>query len=180
MEASVQNVDVYRLAHDLAVRIHGMTLALPAFERFEEGPQIRRSSKRVSASIVEGHTLRKHKAQYLSYLYRALASSDETKEHLQLLRKTGSLSDSGAFEFLSKSCEELSRKLFRFIQAIEKRYATPRYLENPPWKTLNPLRTTLTRRVGLRSTVNCERSTALNRVTLHSPRQPSTINRQRP
>ena len=109
-----------------------MTLALPGFERFEEGQQIRRSSKRVSASIVEGHAQRRHKAQYLSYLYRALGSSDESQEHLLLLKKTGSLSDPAVFESLSKSCEELSRKLFRLIHAIEQRYETPRYLEITP------------------------------------------------
>ena len=132
MEAPLAKLQVYRIAHDLAVRIHAMTLKLPALERYEEAPQVRRSSKRVAASIVEGHTLRKHKALYLSYLYRALGSADETQEHLLLLKDTGSLADSNLFKSLSTSAVELSQKLFRLIQAIEQRYEAPRYLENLP------------------------------------------------
>ncbi len=44
------NLEVYTLSHALAVRIHKASLSLPKFELYEEGAQIRRSSKRVSAS----------------------------------------------------------------------------------------------------------------------------------
>ena len=131
MEAALLKLEVYHLAHDLAVSIHAMSLHLPDIERFEEAQQIRRSSKRVAASIVEGHTLRKHKRQYLSYLYRGLASSDETQEHLKLLKDTGSLKDDVLFKSLLTRGEELSRKMFSLIQTIERRYDTPQYLENP-------------------------------------------------
>lgn len=106
-----------------------MSLKLPPFELFEEGSQIRRSCKRVPASIVEGHTQRKHKGQYLSYLYRALASADETQEHLKILHGTGSLSDTDCFKSLLMAYSDLSAKLFRFIQAIESRFETPSYLK---------------------------------------------------
>ena len=35
-----KKLKIYCLAHDLAVRIHKMTLKLPRFEMFEEGSQI--------------------------------------------------------------------------------------------------------------------------------------------
>jgi four helix bundle protein len=129
MESSLLKLEVYDLAHKLAVRLHRMSLTHPSIERFEEAQQIRRSSKRVSASIVEGHTLRKRKGLYLSYLHRGLASLDETQEHLLLLRDCGSLA-TPAFKPLFESSEELSRRLFRFIQVIEKDYEFPNYLEN--------------------------------------------------
>ena len=132
MEASLKKLEVYRLAHDLAVRIDAMSHTLPMTERFEEASQIRRSSKRVSASIVEGHTQRKHKGLYLSYLYRALGSSDETQEHLLLLRETRSLADAGVFDSLKAGCEELSKKLFNLIKVVEQKYETPNYLKNLP------------------------------------------------
>jgi four helix bundle protein len=91
MERACRKLEIYRLGHELGVAVHRMTLELPDFERFEEGSQVRRSSKRVSACIVEGHTLRKYKLLYLNFLYRALASADETQEHLDYLRETGSL-----------------------------------------------------------------------------------------
>ena len=128
MESGLENLEVYRIAHELAVQIHRMSLGLPSFERFEEAQQIRRSSKRVSACIVEGYTLRKYKALYLNFLYRALASSDETQEHLKLLKETGSLLDAAVYQSLSETSTELSRKLFRFIQGVEQCHEPPNYL----------------------------------------------------
>jgi four helix bundle protein len=138
MEDELKKLEVYRIAHDLAVRIHAMTLALPAIERYEEAPQIRRSSKRASANIVEGHTQRKYKAQYLLYLYRALGSSDESQEHLLLLRETGSLADAKTFRTLLAGCEKLSKKLFSLIQSVEQRYETPNYLKGLPLQDFEP------------------------------------------
>ena len=138
MEEALKKLEVYQIAHDLAVRIHAMTLALPPIERFEEAAQIRRSSKRASANIVEGHTQRKYKAQYLLYLYRALGSSDESQEHLLLLRETGSLADARTFKSLLAGCEKLSRKLFSLIQSVERRHETPNYLKDLPSQPVEP------------------------------------------
>lgn len=43
-----RSLRIYQLSHELAVRIHKMTLLLPKFEVFEEASQIRRSSKRIT------------------------------------------------------------------------------------------------------------------------------------
>lgn len=34
------NLDVYNMAHGLAVRVHKLTLTLPAFEKYDEPPEI--------------------------------------------------------------------------------------------------------------------------------------------
>lgn len=132
VESGVENLEIYRLAHDLGCRIHAMSLTLPSLERLEEASQIRRSSKRVSVCIVEGHTQRKYKGRFLSYLYHALGSSDETQEHLKYLHETGSLKDPALFKALEAEALELSRKLFRFIQAVERHHETPNYLAAAP------------------------------------------------
>ncbi len=129
MEESCDKLEIYHLAHDWGVRVHRMTLGLPSFERFEEGAQSRRSAKRVSACIVEGHTLRKYKGLYLNFLYRALASSDETQEHLKYLFDTGSLTDEKLYRELMDAYRLISKKTFRFISTVEKDYEKPRYLE---------------------------------------------------
>ena len=85
-----KKLKVYGLSHDLAVRVHKMTVKLPKFEIMEEGSQIRRSSKSVSSNIVEGYALRRYKQEYIHYLSRALASSLETVEHLDFLFETES------------------------------------------------------------------------------------------
>jgi hypothetical protein len=58
-----EKLEVYRIAHALALRVHALTLKLPKHEMYEEGSQSRRSSKSVSSQVVEGHALRQYKAE---------------------------------------------------------------------------------------------------------------------
>ncbi len=94
---------------------------LPKFELYEEGSQIRRSSKSVVANIVEGYGRRRYKIDYIRFLIFALASCDETREHLETLRETGSLRNEEISDRLESIIDELGRKLNRFIQSVESR-----------------------------------------------------------
>ena len=115
-----RNLDIWKLARKAAVEIHKMSLSeLPRFELYEEGSQIRRSSKSVVANIVEGYGRRRYKADFIRFLTCALASCDETREHLELLRETGSLKNEDLYDRLDLQNDELGRKLNRFIQAVE-------------------------------------------------------------
>ena len=52
---SYKNLEIWQEARKLVIDIHKMSLTeLPKFEMFEEGSQIRRSSKSVKSNIVEG------------------------------------------------------------------------------------------------------------------------------
>lgn len=51
---SYHDLEVYKLAHSLAVQVHGLSLKLPKFEMYEEGAQIRRSAKSIPVNLVEG------------------------------------------------------------------------------------------------------------------------------
>jgi len=123
-----RNLEIYQLAHVLGVRIHKVTLTLPAIERYEESPQVRRSSKRISASIVEGFALRKYKDEFLHYLHRALASAEETREHLAYLHDTGSLGDTSAWSDLDAACQRLCAGIVAFIVGVERDHTKPFYL----------------------------------------------------
>jgi four helix bundle protein len=123
-----QKLQVYQLSHELAIRIHAVSLSLPQFERYEEGSQIRRSSKSVSANIVEGFALRKYKNEYLHYLYRSYGSSEETLEHLRYLYDTGSLKDRNVYDDLENAYRRLNGMLFNFIMSIEKTFDKPAFL----------------------------------------------------
>lgn len=50
---SYRDSKIYQLSHKLAVELHPVTLKLPKFELYEEGSQIRRSSKAIPANIVK-------------------------------------------------------------------------------------------------------------------------------
>jgi four helix bundle protein len=114
----LEDLKIYGKAHKLAVDIHKMSLTLPQFELYEEGSQIRRSSKSVSAQIVEGFALRNYKNEYLHYLHRSYASNQETKEHLDLLFETKSLGDKLLYVQLRDTIDELSRMLYQFIVSV--------------------------------------------------------------
>jgi len=83
---SYRDLTVYVDAHALAVELHAFTLRLPKYEFNETGSQGRRSSKSVSATIVEGFARRRYKAEFIKYLMYAQASCDETCEWLAYIR----------------------------------------------------------------------------------------------
>jgi four helix bundle protein len=92
---------------------------------------MRRSSKSVSAQIVEGHALRAYKAEYVHYLSRAYASAEETFEHLLYVRETGSAAmvhQEGQCQQLMADYENLCRKLFSYTESVAANHDPTRFL----------------------------------------------------
>ncbi len=56
----------------------------------------------------------------------AHASCDETKDHLETLRETGSLSDDELYEDLHSRVTELSQALNGFIRGVEREHISVR------------------------------------------------------
>jgi len=118
-----ESVQVYQLAHALALRVHALSLTLPKHELYEEGGQLRRASKSVAAQIVEGHALRQYKAEYVHYLARAYGSAEETVEHLRFLDETGSATNAASeCHALLEEYATLCRKLFNYMRAVGKQH----------------------------------------------------------
>lgn len=117
---SYKDLKIYKLAHKLAVEIHNMTLEnLPKFEMYEEASQIRRSSKGVASTIVEGFGRKVYQQDYLKFMIYAHSSCDETKEHLEFLFKTDSLKDKEKFNYFFTEYEKLSKMINKFIQSLK-------------------------------------------------------------
>jgi four helix bundle protein len=115
---SYRDLEIFVLAKELAVKVHKMTLEeLPKFEMFEEGSQIRRSSKSIASNIVEGFGRRRYKNEFIQFLTYAVASCDETKVHLEMLYETGPLKKD-IFDKLLYGYKELGAKLFNFREAV--------------------------------------------------------------
>lgn len=91
---SYKNLDIWKLAREVIIEIHKMSLdELPKFEMYEVGSQIRRSSKSIKSNIVEGYGRRYYKQEFIHHLIIALASNDETIDHLETLFETKSLTN---------------------------------------------------------------------------------------
>lgn len=118
---SYRNLEIWHLAKEAVVGVHEMTLKqLPKFELYEEGSQIRRSVKSVRSNIVEGYGRRRYKAEFEKHLVYALASCDETTDHLETLFETCSLPDRPTYDRLHVQLDLLGKKLNLFLQSVER------------------------------------------------------------
>jgi len=124
---SYRDLEIWKLARETAIAVHRMTLDnLPKFEMYEEGSQIRRSAKSISANIAEGYGRRRYKQEFIRFLVFAHASCDETIEHLEMLFETGSLTNELVYRDLSARLDLLGRKLNVFIDSVERLHRTNR------------------------------------------------------
>ena len=117
-----RDLDIYLEARRLAIEVHTMSLKLPKFELYETGSQIRRSSKSVTAMIVEGFARRRYKLDFIRYLIYAIAECDETIVHLDTIYDTPSLTDSKLYDELKNSYVTLTKRINRFTQWVENEY----------------------------------------------------------
>ncbi len=128
---SYQKLQIWQLARELTVEVHNMTLKLPKFEQFEEAQQIRRSIKSVRSNIVEGYGRRFYKNDYIKFIIYALASNDETIDHLDILFETKSLADEKLYKELRAKLEILGRKINNFLRSVEKDHSRPESGKRP-------------------------------------------------
>ena len=103
-----------------------MSLNLPKFELYEEGSQIRRSSKTTKSTIVEGYGRRRYKQDWIKFLVYAISSNDETMDHLENLWETKSLTNELVYTNLENKIDTLGKMLTKFLQAVEKDHQSPK------------------------------------------------------
>lgn len=75
-----EDLKAWQLARRLMIECHKLAATLPAIERFDLAPQIRRSSKSVMANIAEGYG-RYHYLDCLRFYHIARGSLTETINH---------------------------------------------------------------------------------------------------
>jgi len=124
---SYRNLEIWKLARELSVEVHRMTLTtLPKFETYEQGAQIRRSCKSVRSNIVEGYGRRRYKQDFIRFLCYAESSCDETIDHLETLFETGSLTDADLYESIHGRLKTLAKMINRFLSSVEKQHISVR------------------------------------------------------
>ncbi|MEX0904276.1 MAG: four helix bundle protein [Balneolaceae bacterium] len=112
-----RDLEIYKMAYRLAVEVHKLSLTLPKYELYEQGSQVRRSSKRVKDTIVEGYGRKRYKQDFIRFLIYAQSSCDETIDHLRMISEIhfpdSPLSD------LIKEYNILGKKINKYIQYVE-------------------------------------------------------------
>ncbi len=118
---SYKDLEIYQLSYDLAVKVHKFSLKLPPYEQWEEGRQVRKSSKGITSCIVEGYGRKRYKADFIKFLTYSHASCDETIVHLNFIKDTHEININELNYFLDKY-DELGRKINKYTQYVEKEW----------------------------------------------------------
>lgn len=111
MVAPFENLTVWQLAHDLALRVYKVTSTFPTQEQYGVVAQMRRAAVSIPANIAEGNA-RGSRADYLRFCHIARGSVAEMKYLLRLSQDLGLLS----FEEYCKSPNPLIQFLFQMSQ----------------------------------------------------------------
>ncbi len=114
---SYKALEIYQGAHRLAIKIHFMALQLPKYELYEQGSQIRRSSKSIKSNIVEGYGRRRYKLEFIRFLTFAQASCDETISHLNMISDIH-FPENPLID-LNNQYDLLGKQINRFISYVE-------------------------------------------------------------
>lgn len=110
-------MEIYRLAYDLAIKVHQMSLKLPSYELYEQGSQIRRSTKSIKDTIAEGYGRRRYKTEFIRYLVFAHSSCDEAISQLNMISDIH-YPDKPLTELINEY-DILGRKLNKYIEYVE-------------------------------------------------------------
>jgi len=121
---SYKDLDIYNLAYRLAIDVHKMTMSLPKFELYEQGSQIRRSSKSIKDNIAEGFGRRRYKDEFVRFLVFAHSSCDETISQLTMINEL--YFENNGLTRLLEEYELLGGKINKFIQYVEENWKSSR------------------------------------------------------
>lgn len=101
----------------MAFDVHKMSLTLPKYELYEQGSQIRRSSKSIKDTIAEGYERRRYKVEFILYLIFAQASCDEASSQLNMISDIHF--PENPLLNLMNQYEQLGKMINKFIQYVE-------------------------------------------------------------
>lgn len=90
--SSAKDLDVYKLAFQLAMDIYRASLKWPAEERYALTGQIRRSSRSVCGNLREAWAKRRYEAHFVSKLTDCDGENSETDTHLDFAAECGLIS----------------------------------------------------------------------------------------
>ena len=114
---SYKDLEVYQMAYKLAIEVHKMTMKLPKYELYEQGSQVRRSSKSIKDNIAEGFGRRRYKDEFIRFLIFAHSSCDEVIAQLSMINDIH-FSKNPITELIEQY-DLLGKRINKFIQFVE-------------------------------------------------------------
>jgi four helix bundle protein len=114
-----EELEVWRVAHDLTLAIYAATVRFPDHERYGLVSQLRRAMVSVEANIAEGAG-KKTDVDFAHFLQIAFGSANEVGCELLIARDLHFLS-AVEYERLIASLSSVKKMLVRFIQYLERK-----------------------------------------------------------
>jgi four helix bundle protein len=118
---SYKDLDIYNLAFEYAIEVHKLTMKLPKYELYEQGSQVRRSSKSIKDNIIEGYGRKAYKNDFIKFLIYAYASLLECKSQLEMISQ---LYPDLEVESMIVKYDELGAKIYKFTNYVESNWKT--------------------------------------------------------
>ena len=115
----VEDLDVFKLAHELALKIYSTTKAFPKGELFSLIEQTRRAATSVGMNVMEG-AMRLGSREYRQFVGIARGSAGEVCYQLLLARDLKYISNETYLE-LRSGYDRVTRMLLRLSQSLNEK-----------------------------------------------------------
>jgi len=115
---SVENLDVFKLAHDLTIDVYRLTDSFPKEEIFSLISQMRRASSSIGMNLMEG-AMRLGTKEYRQFVGVARGSAGEVCYQLLLARDLGYISQERHDELRSKA-DRILQMLSRLASTLQR------------------------------------------------------------
>ena len=112
-----KNLEIWKIADDLAYEVYLHTRNFPTEERYGMTSQLRRASLSIPTNIVEGYA-RKGDKELSHFINIALGSLAETKYLFYFANRLGLIRNS-KYDKLNSIAEKLGKKLWRFYEKVK-------------------------------------------------------------
>jgi four helix bundle protein len=114
---SFEDMNVWKLAMEIAERVFHLTAKLPRSEDYGLTSQIRRASLSISANIAEGYG-RRSSGDYVRFLNISQGSINELQTHLILCQRVG-LCNAKDIELILDWLQEETRMISALIKKLK-------------------------------------------------------------
>jgi four helix bundle protein len=115
---SAKELNVYKLAYELAMDIFELTKTFPSEEKFALTSQIRRSSRSVCLNLREAWAKRRYESHFVSKLTDCDGEANETDSSLDFALDCGYMPNR-KHEELAAKCTEVRRMLGGMMKKTE-------------------------------------------------------------
>lgn len=117
MAFSFKNLEVWKVSKSFAKDVYELTSTFPQDERYGLTSQLRRAAVSVMSNIAEGAG-RKHKKEFVQFLYLARGSLNETVAQLEISLEFGYL-DQNALDLVEEKAERINQMLWKLSKSLD-------------------------------------------------------------